>query len=379
MKGQIRYKYPGGNTPYGFYSYYNYILPQRKAEKIFCLKGGPGTGKSTLMKQIGEYFWEKGESVDFLLCSSDPDSLDGIVLKERNIAVIDGTSPHIVDPKIPGVVDEIINLGIMWDEKGLRRSRRDIMKCSDKIAETFSFTYGYLRTVGIQYEFMAELLDKIIGEEQLYDAKKKLNMKLSSILAMRRAESKMGRESAMGIGPVPGKASKAFAGAITPAGIKNTLESLIEGLDKLILINVPVGFRTERLLSAAADRIVDAGFDIEEYYCPVDPERKLEHIICSQGKFAIISCNEYHRINSIELSKKVMMVDVEAEMEKNHKAWDVLEEVYLNSRENLNKALAYLERVREYHDELEGYYIPNMDFEKMKNVKEKIMEKILYV
>ena len=35
MKGDQRNIYPGGNTPRGFYSYYNYILPQRKAEKIY--------------------------------------------------------------------------------------------------------------------------------------------------------------------------------------------------------------------------------------------------------------------------------------------------------------------------------------------------------
>ena len=79
MKGHKRNIFPGGNTPYGFHSYYNYIMPQNKAEKIFCLKGGPGTGKSTIMKEIGEYFIDNGEDVDFLWCSSDPDSLDGVV------------------------------------------------------------------------------------------------------------------------------------------------------------------------------------------------------------------------------------------------------------------------------------------------------------
>ena len=66
MKGHIRNIFPGGNTPQGFYSYYNDILPQRKAEKIFCIKGGPGTGKSTLMKEVGNHFAEQGEDVDFL-------------------------------------------------------------------------------------------------------------------------------------------------------------------------------------------------------------------------------------------------------------------------------------------------------------------------
>ena len=91
---------------------------------------------------------------------------------------------------------------------------------------------------------MAELMNKIITEEKFYDIKKMLNMKLNSLLVLRRAESKMSRESAMGVEPMPpGKSVKFFAGAITPGGVKSGLSSIAESIDKLILINVPVGFR----------------------------------------------------------------------------------------------------------------------------------------
>ena len=78
-----RHYFPGNNTPLGFYSYYKYILGQREAHKIICIKGGPGTGKSTFMKKIGAAMAEKGEDIDYLHCSADENSLDGIVLKKR--------------------------------------------------------------------------------------------------------------------------------------------------------------------------------------------------------------------------------------------------------------------------------------------------------
>ena len=43
----LRY-FAGGNTPVGFYSYYNQVLTQDKANHIFCIKGGPGTGNPVL-------------------------------------------------------------------------------------------------------------------------------------------------------------------------------------------------------------------------------------------------------------------------------------------------------------------------------------------
>ena len=377
MKGRIRNIYPGGNTPRGFYSYYNYILEQRKAEKIFCIKGGPGTGKSTLLKGIGEYFAEKGEDVDLFWCSSDPDSLDGVLLKKRAVALMDATAPHVVDPKNPGAVDEIVNLGELWDEKAIRKNRRQIIACNEKIAETFELTYGYLGIAGKQREFMARLVDKVITKEKFYDVKKALNMKLNSMLVLRRAESKMGRESAMGVEPAPGEFIKFFAGAVTPGGIKSGLESIVEGLDKLILVNVPVGFRTEKLMEPAAERIMDAGLNVEKYYCPMDPEKKLEHIVVPEGSFAIVCCNEYHRINSIDLNKKVMMVDVDFDREKNEEITRIWEDMAKESGNNIDKALELLKQAKEYHDELESYYIPNMDFDRMDEVKDRIIEDIL--
>ena len=89
-----RHLFPGGNTTKGFYSFYNYILTQEEADRIICLKGGPGTGKSSFMKKIGTHFKTLGYTIEYHHCSSDNNSLDGVVIKELNIALLDGTSPH---------------------------------------------------------------------------------------------------------------------------------------------------------------------------------------------------------------------------------------------------------------------------------------------
>ncbi len=45
----------------------------------YILKGGPGTGKSTLMKRIATYFSNK-DDVEVYNCASDPNSVDAVVL-----------------------------------------------------------------------------------------------------------------------------------------------------------------------------------------------------------------------------------------------------------------------------------------------------------
>ena len=52
-KGRLIKVFPGGNTALGFYSFYDHII-EPDAARIFVIKGGPGVGKSTFMRYIGE-------------------------------------------------------------------------------------------------------------------------------------------------------------------------------------------------------------------------------------------------------------------------------------------------------------------------------------
>ena len=41
----------GGNTAQGFTSCFDSILPKEQQKRMYYIKGGPGVGKSTLMKR----------------------------------------------------------------------------------------------------------------------------------------------------------------------------------------------------------------------------------------------------------------------------------------------------------------------------------------
>jgi len=94
-KGNAKEVFPGGNTGNGFHSFYNYIIPE-DANRIFILKGGPGVGKSSFMRKIAKEFMELGYDVELHHCSSDNNSLDGLVIPAINVALMDGTAPHVV-------------------------------------------------------------------------------------------------------------------------------------------------------------------------------------------------------------------------------------------------------------------------------------------
>lgn len=95
MRGKVKMVFPGGNTCLGFYSFYDNIIGP-DANRIFVIKGGPGVGKSTFMRRIGEDLRERGYTIEFHCCSSDNDSLDAVVVPALGVALIDGTAPHRV-------------------------------------------------------------------------------------------------------------------------------------------------------------------------------------------------------------------------------------------------------------------------------------------
>ena len=84
----------GANSPSGFYSLYDHLLPPEQARAIYILKGGPGCGKSTLMRKVAAWAQEAGLETEYILCSGDPDSLDAVVFPDKAAAIVDGTAPQ---------------------------------------------------------------------------------------------------------------------------------------------------------------------------------------------------------------------------------------------------------------------------------------------
>jgi len=100
----------GANTADGVVHFFGELVDAYELKKLYILKGGSGIGKSTFIRRFATAFADK-HGVDYFYCSGDPKSLDGAIIPELKIGIIDGTAPHMVDPKYPGVIDEIIDLG----------------------------------------------------------------------------------------------------------------------------------------------------------------------------------------------------------------------------------------------------------------------------
>jgi len=142
--------FAAANGYHGFRSYFDSIFASENFLKIYVLKGGPGTGKSSLLKRLSQHFSGMRVYNEAIYCSSDPSSLDGVIIERnaRRIAVIDGTAPHERDAVIAGAIDEIINLGENWDSDMLEKKRDEILELNKKKKLAYQNAYQNLRLAG---------------------------------------------------------------------------------------------------------------------------------------------------------------------------------------------------------------------------------------
>ncbi|MBQ8267623.1 MAG: hypothetical protein IJZ21_04485, partial [Clostridia bacterium] len=127
MKSDFSKYFLGANSAEGFVSHFGDSFDSLNGWRGIIIKGGPGTGKSSFMKYIVAKAVDAGYDVELCPCSSDPDSLDGIIIKEIKTVVLDGTSPHVAEPVYPGASEEIINLGEFWNSEKLRAAADQII------------------------------------------------------------------------------------------------------------------------------------------------------------------------------------------------------------------------------------------------------------
>lgn len=140
--------FAAANTETGFQSLFSAYFSPESHKRLYILKGGPGTGKSTLMKSIGFLAETKGYEVEYVYCSSDTDSLDGVRIPALGISLLDGTSPHITDPIYPGAVERIVNLGDAFDCDGLSAEKDTIVSLGCAKKDAYRTAYRFLAAAG---------------------------------------------------------------------------------------------------------------------------------------------------------------------------------------------------------------------------------------
>lgn len=347
---RIRDMFPGGNTCYGFYSFYDYIVPGYPEKKI-VLKGGPGVGKSTFMKNLAKDFSKKGFDIEYHWCSSDNNSLDAIVIGNQQICLVDGTAPHIVDPRYPGAVDFIINLGEFWDDHMVRANRDKIIMLTNEISSLFNRAYNRLKETKIAYEdwklYYTKAADCKAVNRNVFELTGELLHSCTSSFKPPR---------------------HLFAAAITPGGIVNKVNSLIPKGYVIFAVKGFPGTGINKLFDHTLELAALKGIYVEAYHNPFDPQ-ELDLLIFPESNSALVNLSTHivDYAQQLPTTKYKRMLDFNQFTDKS--LIDANAKHVYNAinrfEEGLKEAVSFIQTAKSTHDELETCYIPAMDFDKI--------------
>ena len=333
----VRSLFPGAMGPEGFISCFDHLLDEGSLRRMIILKGGPGVGKSTFMRRIHAALCPDGEAATLYFCSGDPDSLDAVAIPHAGLLILDGTAPHVVDPKIPGARDSIVNLGSCLNEAAMRPRLPHIRACMADHAICTRRAVSCLRAVSAALSDNAAILHAALDGGRLA-----------------RLTRSVIRSALTGDAPCADRprVRPVITDAVTRKG---EMCLLAEGeYQHVIRIALQEGMDATPVLRAVSHAALAAGYSVEEHLHVLMPGCLLHLGIPALGTLvttgAALASEQTFDLN-VCLPQGALL---------RHEC--ALEQGRAAVRRGIRQAVSALAQAGELHDEMESFYVPNMDF-----------------
>lgn len=356
MQNKIHF-FAASNSSRGFISLFDRLYTLRDGKRVYLIHGGPGTGKSSLMRKVAARLDAADLPFEYLHCSSDPDSLDGVICEQKGAVILDATPPHTVTPLANGVIENIVNVGAFWDRAKLRQSAEKVFALDTEMKVCFSEVYKLLGAAG---KFKSYSND--IGLVALNDKKCSAYVRqvVKRLVPARESEkAKAGRQL------------DRFLSNVTPKGHIFYEETVRALADRVYVLRDDIGTAARCVLSAVKNAALEAGYDCYCCLCPLAPE-KCEHLIIPELRLALITGNALHSMSgkTVDMSRYYDDTLIAANLNQ-------LAAYTKKIASAVSAAVCQLQKIKALHDELEKIYIQAMDFDRVNALAAETVERFL--
>ncbi len=347
---KIRKMFTGGNTSRGFFSLHDNIISKDR-NALYILKGMPGGGKSSMMKDIGNKLSDKGIDLEYHHCPSDPTSIDALVIPDLGMAMVDGTPPHIMDPVYPGLGDKIIDLAKLIDKEKLKSQKEDIIKAKESNKNAYRKAFNYFGAAGNIYKeikFANSLLVDIEGvnREILNLAKDVFSKKSIEIKTNGFRQRHL------------------FSTANTPEGFVDYTDTILRGVEDVYYISVEIGVGISRLMKFIVEKACIMNYSVEIYHDSTIPD-EIESIYIKELD-TIITSNDFgakYKDKVIDLKRYIDLAKIE---DDDYRIYDIL----------IRKGIDSLGSAKKNHFILERSYKASIDYTGVDDIKHMLIGEI---
>ena len=349
------YFFLGANSEEGFFSLYDQLLGGR-LDDLMILKGGPGCGKSTFMRRVGAAMERAGERIVYINCSGDPDSLDAAIFVDRNAAIVDGTSPHVLEPTYAVASERYVDLTRFYNVEVAKARRAEIIALSDEYRAHYRSAYRILRAMG-----------EVESERRVA-----MHAQMDFSKLRRRTDGILAREL-RGEGGGSGRVDRAFLGGVTHRGEICRFDTVEALCPRIYAIIDSAGLGNE-MLETVVQAAQAKHFDI--IACPnPDRPRELHHVLIPEIGLAFITTNARNPYGGKPYRRLRLDAMAEEKLTRAQKA--KLRFTRRVEASLLDEAVSALSAAKKAHDALESAYHPCVDFEGATALAEKEIKRLL--
>lgn len=341
MKDYSKKYFLAANSCEGFYSHFTDNYNANDGWRAYLIKGGPGTGKSSFMKYIAVTAQKQDIPFELFICSSDPNSLDGIILPTKKIIVLDATPPHAVEPAFPAVCEEIINLGAFWDSEKIRANGKEVIEVTLKNKLLHKKASAFLKAAG------ELILDNY--KTALACTDKEKTARFAETLCKRYLTKNEQQPSEQ----------VRFIEGISPLGIISYSKTVTENYKQIVVISDNFGSASNIIMQTVRKNALSLGHNIITLKNPFLPSTLIDHILIPELSLAFVREGEYMHFNC---EARRIHARRFVNNGKLHNSIGRIKFSKKISRELLISAAEMLSRAKTVHDRLEKYYIDAMDF-----------------
>ncbi len=359
IAGRNIYKFfISAQTPYGFKSYIDEFQDLTQYKRLFLLKGGAGSGKSTFIRKAASILHNEEGITEMFFCASDINSLDAAAFHNRGVALADATPPHIIEPKYPSVFERVVSFYDFFDLEKLAEIKERIEK-TQKLQEMLSArAQNFIKAAGLLLSSNYSICARCILSDKLTN--------FITRLCMRELKGKKEGE---------GKLHKRFLSTVTGDGVFVFTDTIEKICDKLYVIEDEYGAVSDIILKSIQKMALSLGFDVYSCACPISVSEKLEHLFIPELNLGFTTSNKFHPYKK-DFYKKIRVdrfMDKEKLCEYNYRS-NFQKKA---ARELLLEATEFKKQWLQTHLELESLYNSACKFREKERYSDDILSELL--
>ncbi|TFJ94313.1 hypothetical protein [Lentibacillus salicampi] len=319
--------YVTGNTAEGLVNQLDTNL--HNISRIIALQHPSAALKTTIINQLAEQY--RNNHLEILESALGNDYLDGIIIREKSLAVI--------DEKVATTSTETIDLTAAFpaEEQDQTKINRHTQQAYDSFVEGLK----------IHDDLEAIYIDQMDFEHADAFAEQFIHDLLQNIPSKSRR---------------PHTYTRLF-GTNTADGVVNVVPHLIKDLKNVHFIKGRAGTGKSVFMKKIADACADHGFDVELYYCSFDPN-SVDMVLVRELDFCIFDSTDPHEFFpekdgdvTVDLYKEFVVPGTD------EKYAAEIHDAHTRYKSCMKKGVQWLKEAGNLRQEIENYYMESISKE----------------